>query len=871
VKSSHSACRCTSKSEMSLLRRLDVVAGAKGLARQGYQKRIYDSIILGRAGRSQQKRIYESIILGRAGRPPCTMFGSYTRKMPLSPCNSYFRSFNPVGRIQLLFRVRWSSNESKYVLLCVRNRRPLLVTANRPFSISSLISIHVDYEPATNLQDLIEVQKDRAIKKWKEAFSKQIFTSRPIYDAVLKQLNEKKVPPIYHTLCRKPPNRLFLPKTFVSKGKAESGIIKYSSKSVKPGLGTSNHRTNARIWKKNNFSYLHAFFSKAGKALINVYDISLKENWEFDKEISEMVSDLVNTSADMVGHDVEVTKLLSVFPFDRNNGQILITRSLSRGVVADCFEKSEAESVYAIVGSPGIGKSWSLIYALQQALLFENACVMFCFQKEQISWVCIRKEHRIYVWKMESEKFLVQCSSGLFKNENVLVLLDPQEAVDGGASYGPGIRRLIFAASNNLEHFSTSMEKKFAFSQRYLDPFTKNELDASAPFLSAGKKYSIDTVLKRAKIVGCIPRYVFDKKKFMKRKKVQDDYIKSIRNENISLQAVFNWSGMMKEKDTVPGSIFIVSAKKSKTKFNVGYDEEDLSDDGQTDDEEDLDDDEETDDDESIENDEDSREIDDDDGEFLDDYGYDGERIKDYGEMDVSIISSDIYLRLTKNSRANLLTYLGKVSPGDYSEMGYAVEAVFWKDLRKKNLLMKCWKFGDRVKDLNDIMFKPETVLDDATFSDLLDKVFGGDKQTVCRMVDGYNVIEFATSPRCVIQVTVSPPENRQLKVSGLKSLFLALRFLECDASGNISMTRSTVKEKLKFYWAVPFSLKKSWINGITKKKQGIGISKNKYQKDFEHYDVVNECYQKYVDSYVILIEKRESLNGRKTSGKLTP
>lgn len=56
---------------MPLLRRLDVVAGAKGLARQGYQKRIYDSIILGRAGRSQQKRIYESIILGCAGRPPC--------------------------------------------------------------------------------------------------------------------------------------------------------------------------------------------------------------------------------------------------------------------------------------------------------------------------------------------------------------------------------------------------------------------------------------------------------------------------------------------------------------------------------------------------------------------------------------------------------------------------------------------------------------------------------------------------------------------------------------------------------------------------------------------------------------------------------
>jgi hypothetical protein len=809
-----------------------------------------------------------------------TMLGSCTRKMQRSPCNSYFRSFNPVGRIQLLFRVRWSSNEGKYVLLCVRNRRPLLVSSNRPFSISSLISIYVDLKSAANLQDLIEVQKGRAIKRWKDAFSKQLFTSRPIYDAVLEQLNEKKVPPIYHTLCRKPPKRLFLPKTFVSKGKAESGIIKYSSKSVEPGLGTSNHRTSERIWKKNNFSYLDAFFSKAGKALINVYDISLKENWEFDEEISKMVSDLVNTSADMVGHDVEVTELQSVFPLDRKNGRTLITRSLSRGVVADCFENSEADSVYAIVGSPGIGKSWSLIYALQQALLFENACVMFCFQTRGVSWVCIRKKHRIYVWKMESEKFLDRCSSGLFKNESVLVLLDPREAVDGGASYSDGICRLIFAASNNLKHFSTSIPKDTAFAKRYLDPFTKDELESSAPFLVAGKEYSINTVLKRAKIVGCLPRYVFDKKKFRERKKEQDDFIKSIRNENLGLQAVFNWSGMMKEKDTVPGSIFVVSVKKNyyyndKKKLNAGYDEEDLDNDGETDDEEDLNDDEETDDDESImdianvvEHEEDSCEIndddDDDDVESLDDFGYDGERIKDYGEMDVSIISSDIYLRLTKNSRANLLTYLGKVGPGDYSEMGYAVEALFWNDLRKKNLLMKCWKFGDRVTDFTDIMFNPESVLDDATFIDLLDKVFGYDKHTVCRMVDGYKVIEFAASPFRVIQVTVSPPENRQLMVSGLKSLFLAVKFLECDANGNISMTRSEIKMKLKFYWAVPFSLRKQWINKDMKVRQGIRISKSTKQKDFEYYDVVNECYKTCVDSYVILIEKGVSLNKRK-------
>jgi hypothetical protein len=94
------------------------------------------------------------------------------------------------------------------------------------------------------------------------------------------------------------------------------------------------------------------------------------------------VTDLVNTPAVMVGHDLEVTALPSEFPVDLLNGRNLITRSLSRGVVADCFEHSKPGSVHSIVGAPGIGKSWNLIYALQQALLFENVCVIFFFEKK---------------------------------------------------------------------------------------------------------------------------------------------------------------------------------------------------------------------------------------------------------------------------------------------------------------------------------------------------------------------------------------------------------------------------------------------------------------------------------------------------------
>jgi hypothetical protein len=108
----------------------------------------------------------------------------------------------------------------------------------------------------------------------------------------------------------------------------------------------------------------------------------------------------------MVGEDIEVTQLQSEFFPDVKNGKNLISRRFSRGVVGDCFHRSEFASDYAMVGSPGIGKSWTLIYALQQALLDENVCVFF-------------------VWTMEDTD---TCDSRLFQNTRVLVLLDSTEA-----------------------------------------------------------------------------------------------------------------------------------------------------------------------------------------------------------------------------------------------------------------------------------------------------------------------------------------------------------------------------------------------------------------------------------------------------------
>ena len=76
-------------------------------------------------------------------------------------------------------------------------------------------------------------------------------------------------------------------------------------------------------------------------------DSLLKDDWVFKDNLSKLVTDLVNSSAKMVGHNLEVTELPAAFPLDTKTGKNLITRSLSRGVVADCFEHSEPGSTYA--------------------------------------------------------------------------------------------------------------------------------------------------------------------------------------------------------------------------------------------------------------------------------------------------------------------------------------------------------------------------------------------------------------------------------------------------------------------------------------------------------------------------------------------
>jgi hypothetical protein len=71
--------------------------------------------------------------------------------------------------------------------------------------------------------------------------------------------------------------------------------------------------------------------------------------------------------------------------------------------------------------------------------------------------------------------------SRLKNRHDVLVLLDPKEAAEGGASYVAGSWMLLFAASNNKERFKNDIFKTQPFPERFLDPWTMEELMVALP------------------------------------------------------------------------------------------------------------------------------------------------------------------------------------------------------------------------------------------------------------------------------------------------------------------------------------------------------------------------------------------------------
>lgn len=137
---------------------------------------------------------------------------------------------------------------------------------------------------------------------------------------VLQELEAGKVPPIFHALVG---NADLFPDGKLSASKATAGPEEVG------GSETAILRLVA--------SDYDVFFTKDGRGKSNVREnITSDMNWEFDVQATQTAVDLVNASAEMAGEGVEATQLRGTFGMEGSPN--LITRSLSRGVVAELFQ-----------------------------------------------------------------------------------------------------------------------------------------------------------------------------------------------------------------------------------------------------------------------------------------------------------------------------------------------------------------------------------------------------------------------------------------------------------------------------------------------------------------------------------------------------
>ncbi len=367
-------------------------------------------------------------------------------------------------------------------------------------------------------------------------------------------LADGRVKPLFHSLS--------LPK-FLDK-------YHLSSEAVEDGGVDEEREMEFHLDNDNLLDEAVDVINRKGAKLIR--DNGMETPWKFSRKQTAFAVEMVNTDAEMLGEGVECTTLKSI-PIEinvkDNMASELLTRPESRGVVSDIFrrfakEADEGGSVAAITGSPGIGKSWTLLYALQQALLYNGATVLFFFQKPKYAVMYLRRNNKIYAWISKSRD---KADSVLFQRSDVLVLLDPSEA---GAQFATGRMKLLYAASNNEKHFKGDAEKNEGDMRTFLGPPPDKELYVILARLDP--KLEKNVIKKRQKDVGNLIRYILMESNFKKRKNLMEENIKVCALKPEELQVALDADGYSNGKTTIPGTLLQVLPKRPEDPRTIGYD-----------------------------------------------------------------------------------------------------------------------------------------------------------------------------------------------------------------------------------------------------------------------------------------------------------
>jgi BRCA1 C Terminus (BRCT) domain len=621
----------------------------------------------------------------------------------------------------------------------------------------------------------IAYQKKRALELWK-VVQGVVGVDDKVADVVTERLDKGLVPPVFHAYCalyqkirmadseelsglaleaielrpeitdvakasagEQPEGTIF--------GKGPIDVSDENQPSAEIAKITAGEAGDDTFLEEGVFIKVESFFDSNNKARLKVRDRALRDIWIFSEEWTAKVCALLNADAEMVGADVEVTRVDSNFYMGKVKGTSsthLITRRLSRGVVAECL-KMPSEDTVAIVGNPGIGKSWTLIYALQQLLLREGACILFFSAKRERALACIRQNNKVYAWKAEVAK----ASSSLFDYENVWVLLDPIEASKGSTGIVNGERRLLYAASNNIGHFANDVTKLNAQALHFLSPFDDDEIRAAVPFMT-GKKFD-EIVFDWASKVGNLPRWLLKKEQFEGRLKDGDLAIGKLSPELVKKILESNGLSDGQVKINLPGTVFALSAY---------------------------------------------REWDKDSGEPVN-IGYDGEEGVIYTMPSLKLMNDYVFSTVAGGNRERILSYWSAISSTERSKMGEAVENLIWQDLQQ-GCLFRTWSMTGQRFEASPDLTNISVMRAGCTMADLTNVFDSGNK--LVRMAPGTVLIDFAGPGRRVYQATVSA--DHSMSLVGLQKLLEAAGYMKFTG-GNFMMIVGDLP-KLDFYWVVP-------------------------------------------------------------------
>ncbi len=221
------------------------------------------------------------------------------------------------------------------------------------------------YDPLVAIDEQIKCAKEQlnSYVKQRQENDKAFSSEDPIIQQISSRLDVGKVPPLFHALG--------MPLKWLG-----GNELRLNLKPVEPG-GVLRRKPilhlEARARNKEDIV-------KGLKAVKRIEESS-RIVWDYDTEATDWAVNLVNTDAIMRGSNVECTAVGKLSTLIRDAiEQMLLTHPQSRGVVSAIFKRISAakpETTLAITGLPGIGKSWTLLYVLQQALLYEGVFVIF--------------------------------------------------------------------------------------------------------------------------------------------------------------------------------------------------------------------------------------------------------------------------------------------------------------------------------------------------------------------------------------------------------------------------------------------------------------------------------------------------------------